>query len=215
MEAEKILDKDGKALHKLMNNAVYEKMMEKLRNRINVKLVSNMKHYLKWTSKPSHMSQKIFDNDLDLVAICKNKVTLTLSKPVYNGMCILELSKVLMYDIHHDYIKNKYGNSSRLLFTDTDSRMYEIKTEYCYKYFSHDKEIFDCSSNYSSKSKYYVNSDKLVVSKMKYETIGVAIEEFVGLKPKLYSYLVDDNSEHKKSKGRKQKCCSNNIKMFC
>ena len=94
IEAEKNGDKDGKALYKLMNNVVYGKTMENLRNRIDVKLVSNKKDYLKWTSKPSYMSHKIFDNDL--VAIRKNKVTLTRNKPAYTGMCILELSKVLM-----------------------------------------------------------------------------------------------------------------------
>ena len=73
------------------------------------------------------MSRKIFDNDL--VALRKNKVTLTLNKPAYIGMCTLELSKVLMYEFHYNYIKNKYGNNSRLLFTYTDSLMHEIKTE--------------------------------------------------------------------------------------
>ena len=87
------------------------------------------KNYLKWTSKPSHISHKIFENDL--VVICKNKVTLTLNKTEYIGMCILELSKVLLYEIH-DYIKNKYGSSSKLLFIDTDSLTYEIKTEDVY-----------------------------------------------------------------------------------
>ena len=74
-----------------MNNAVYGKTMENLRNRFDVKLVSNKKDYLKWTSKPSNMSQyvKIFHNDL--VTIRKNKVTLMLDKPAYIGMCILEL----------------------------------------------------------------------------------------------------------------------------
>ena len=110
--------------------------MENLRNRIDVELASNKRDYLKWTSKPSYMSHKIFDNDL--VAIRKNKVTLTLNKPAYIGMCILELSKVLMYEFHYDYIKNKYGNNSRLLLTDTDSLMYEIKTEDVYEYFSND-----------------------------------------------------------------------------
>ena len=105
-----------------------------------------------------------------------------------------------MYEFHYDYIKNKYGNNSRLLFTDTDSLMYEIKTEDVYEDFSNDKEMFDFS-NYSTKSKYYDNSNKLVVGKMKDETAGVAIEEFVGLKSKMYLYLVDDNSEHKKAKG--------------
>ena len=104
-----------------------------------------------------------------------------------------------MYEFHYDYIKNKYGNNSRLLFTDTDSLMYQIKTEDVYKVFSNNKELFDFS-NYSSKSKYHDNSNKLVVGKMKDETVGVAIEVFVGLKPKMYSYLVDDISEHEKVK---------------
>ena len=147
IEAEKNGDKDGKALYKLMNNAVYGKTMENLRNRIDVKLVSNKKDYLKWTSKPSYMSHKIFDNDL--VAIRKNKVTLTLNKPAYIGMCILELSKVLMYEFHYDYIKNKYGNNSRLLFTDTDSLMYEIKTKDVYEDFSNNTEMFDFSKHLS------------------------------------------------------------------
>ena len=69
------------------------------------------------------MSHEIFDNDL--VAILKCKVCV--------GMCILDFSKVLMYEFHYDYIKNKYGGNSRLLFTDTDSLMYEIKTEDVYK----------------------------------------------------------------------------------
>ena len=85
------------------------------------------------------MSQKIFDNDL--VVIRENKVTLTLNKPTYIGMCILLLSKVLMHEFHYDYIKNKYGNNSKLLFTDTDNLMSEIQTD-----FSNDKEMFDFSN---------------------------------------------------------------------
>ena len=82
--------------------------MENLRKRINVRLVSNKKDYQKQTSKPNYMSYKIFDNDL--VTICKNKVTLTLNRPAYVGMCILGLSKVLMYGLHFGFTKNKYGN---------------------------------------------------------------------------------------------------------
>ena len=67
--------------------------------------------------------RQIFDNDL--VAIRKNKVKLTLNKTAYIGMYILKLSKVLTYESHYYYIKNKYGNNSRLLFTGTDSLMYE------------------------------------------------------------------------------------------
>ena len=146
------------------------------------------------------MSHKIFDNDL--IAIRKNKVTLMLNKPAYIGLCILELSKVLMYEFHYDYIKNKYGNNSRLLFTDTGSLMYEIKTEDVYKDFSNVKEMFDFI-NYSTKSKYFDNSNKLMIRKMKDEAAGVAIEEFARLKLKTYSYLVDDNSDYKKAKETK------------
>ena len=124
-----------------MNNSVYGKTMENLRKRIDVNLVSNKKDYLKWTSKPIYMSHKKIDNDL--VAIRKNKVALTLNKREYIRICILELSKVLMCKFHYDYIKNKYGNNSRLLFTDTVSLMYEIKIEDVYENFSNDKEIFD------------------------------------------------------------------------
>ena len=110
-----------------MNNAICGKTMENLRNRIDVKLVKYEKDYLKCISKPSYMLHKMFDNNF--VAIHKNKFALKLDKPPYIGMCILELSKVLMYESYYDYIKNKYGNKSKLLFTDTDSLMYEIKTE--------------------------------------------------------------------------------------
>ena len=85
------------------------------------------------------MSHKICDNDL--VAIRKSKVTLTLNKPTYIGMCILKLTKVLMYESHYDYIKNKYGNNSRVMFTDTGNLLYEIKTEDIYKDFSNKKIV--------------------------------------------------------------------------
>ena len=101
--------------------------MENLRNRIDVKLVNSEKDYLKCTLKPSYMSHKILDKSL--VAIRKSKVALKLNKPAYIGMCSLELSKVLMYKFHFDYITNKYDNKSKLLFTGTDSLMYEIKAE--------------------------------------------------------------------------------------
>ena len=92
IEAENNDGKDGKTLYKLMNNAACGKTMENLRNKIDIKLVSNRKDYLKWTSKQNYMSHKIFDNDL--VEIRKSKVTLALNKPAYIGMCILELGKV-------------------------------------------------------------------------------------------------------------------------
>ena len=94
-----------------------------------------------------------------------------------------------MYKFHYDYIKNKYGNNSRLLFTDTDSLMYEMKTEDVYE----GKEMFDFS-NYSHKSKHYNDSNKLLVDKLKDQKRGVTIKEFARLKPKIYSFLVDNNN---------------------
>ena len=101
-----------------MNNAIYGKTIEDLRSRINVKIVNNEKDFLKRKSKPSYMSHKVLDNNL--VVIHKNKLALKLNKPAYIGMCNLKWSKVLMYEFHYDYIKNKYSNKSKLLFTDTD-----------------------------------------------------------------------------------------------
>ena len=89
------------------------------------------------------MSQKIFDNDL--VAIRKSIVTLKLNKPAYVVMCILDLSRLLMYEFHYDWIKDKYGNKSRLSFTDTDNLMYETKTEDVSEDIIKDKELLDFS----------------------------------------------------------------------
>ena len=97
-------------------------------------------------------------------------------------------------------MKNRYGNNSRLLYTDIDSIIYEIKTKDAYEHFSKGKQMFDFS-NYSAKSKCHDDSNKLVVDKMKNKTAAVTIKDFFGLKPKMYSFLVDNSSEHKKAKG--------------
>ena len=104
-DAEKNNDQVGKTLYKLMNDIVYGKTMENLRNTINLKIVKNKKGYLKCTSRLRYMSHKLFDNKL--VTIRKSKFVLKLKKPAYIGMWILELSKVLMYEFHCDYIKSK------------------------------------------------------------------------------------------------------------
>ena len=104
-------------MYKLSKNTIYEKKFENLSNIIDVKLVNNEKDYLKCTSKPSYVSHKIFDNNL--VAIRKSKLTLKLNKSEYIGMCILDLSKVLMSKFYYDHFKNKYDNKSKLLFIDT------------------------------------------------------------------------------------------------
>ena len=106
-----------------MNNSVFGKTMENLHKRVDVRLVTNEKKLDKLTSKPTYVSSKIFNKNL--MAVDKVKETLTLNRPAYVGMCIL--SKMLMYDFHYNYIKKKYNNRARLLFTDTDSLTYEIE----------------------------------------------------------------------------------------
>ena len=130
MEAEKNDDKDGKAFYKVMNKTVYGKTIKNFTNKVDVRMVNNKNDYFRWTSKSTYVTQEIFDNNL--VAIHKIKITLTLNKPAYVGMCILELSKVPMYEFRYGYTKNKYGNKSRLLLTGTGSFMYEIETENAY-----------------------------------------------------------------------------------
>ena len=83
-----------------MINSVYDKTMENLRKRINVRLVNNAKDYKKYVSKPSFVSSKIFSKDL--VAIHEIEPVLTLDKPIYVGFSVLDLSKILMYDFHYN-----------------------------------------------------------------------------------------------------------------
>ena len=114
-----------KPFSKLIVNSVYGKTMENLRKRISVKLVNNEKDYLKHATKPTLISQKIFDKNF--AAIHEIRPVLTLNKPIYVGFTVLELSKWLMYDFHYNFIK-KYLDAN-LLFADTDSLSYEIKSE--------------------------------------------------------------------------------------
>ena len=109
-----------------MNNSVYGKICENLRKRVDVRLVTDQNKLSKLASKPTYVKSKIFTEDL--VAFHKIKETLKLDRPDYVGMCILDLSKTLMYDFHYNYIKKRYNNKAKLLFTDTDSLCYEIET---------------------------------------------------------------------------------------
>ena len=122
---------------KLMINSVYGKTIENLQKRTNVRLVNNEKGFLKYTSRPTHITHKIFDKNY--AAIHKIKSVLTLSKPIYVGFTVLELSKWLMYDFHCNFIKKLFD--AALLFTDTDSLNYEIKSEDVYEEFFKQKQI--------------------------------------------------------------------------
>ena len=107
-----------------MNNSIFGKTMENIRNRVDIKLVNDKKQAEKLSVMPNFKHCNIFSENL--VSIHMKKTKLTFNKPVYLGMCILDLSKTIMYEFHYKYIKPKYGDKAKLLFTDTDSLMYEM-----------------------------------------------------------------------------------------
>ena len=170
---------------KLMNNGVFGKTMENIRKRSNVYLETDKDHFLRQTAKPTFVSCKIFNEDL--VAVHMKKQRLMLDKPSYVGMCILDLSKTLMYHFHYNYIKPKYGDRVILLYTDTDSFYYYIETDDVYEDFYSDRELFD-NSDYKKSSKFFFDNNKKVIGKFKDDAAGIPIIEFVGLKSKMYSY---------------------------
>ena len=201
-----------KDFFKLMNNSVFGKTMENIRNRVNVKLVDTGEQFKKLTAKPNYESRKIFNENL--VSVHMKKTSLTMNKPVYLGMSILDLSKTLMFDFHYKYIKPKYGNKAKLLFTDTDSFLYEIQTEDFYKDIAGDvKDRFD-TSDYPEghPSGIPTGINKKVLGKFKDEAAGKVIKEFVGLRAKLYSYKMDEGKENKRCKGIKKAVVEKSIR---
>ena len=193
-----------KDFFKLMNNSVFGKTMENIRNRVDIRLVNNEIKAKKLAAKPNYKHCNIFNENL--IAIHMKKTKLVFNKPVYLGMCILDLSKTLMYDFHYNYIKTKYGSKAKLLFTDTDSLAYEIQTEDFYKDISGDIASKFDTSNFPNNhpSGIEAGHNKKVVGMFKDESGGEIIEEFVGLRAKLYSYKMLEGKEEKKCKGIKK-----------
>ena len=134
------------------------------------------------------------------MAVHKIKEKLTLNRPAYVGMCILDLSKTLMYDFHYHFIKQKYGDRANLLFTDTDSLTCEIETDDVYADFWSDKDKFD-NSDYANESPFHDQSNKKVIGKFKDEAAGIPITEFIGLRSKMYSYIKDNEQSSRIVKG--------------
>ena len=162
-----------------MNNSVFGKTMENIRKRSNIKLVSDPQEMVKLASRPTYLSHKIFHENL--VAVNIKPVKIRLDKPSYVGMSILDLSKTLMYDFHYNYIKKKYSDGVQLLFADTDSLTYHIKTEDAYSDFFADRELFD-NSDYPENSKFCFKENKKVIGKFKDEAARGANQGFCWLK---------------------------------
>ena len=164
-------DEFSKDLYKLLNNCIYGKSIENIRKRINVKLVNDKKKYKKIVNKPNLVSQKIIDKNFVAVH-CSKKV----NKPIYVGFCILELSKLLMYQFHYGYVLKYF--KARLLFTDTDSLVYEIRGVNVYEQCFRDKHLFDFSG-YPKDSVYYDDTNKKTLGKIKDKVNGNKIDEFI------------------------------------
>ena len=200
-----------KDFFKLMNNSVFGKTIENIRKRQNIKLVDNRKTALKLSKKPNFERVTIFDKNL--IAAHMKKTEVYFNKPVYVGQAILDLSKTLMFDFHYNYIKDKYDTKSDLLFTDTDSLMYQIQTEDFYKDISNDVESKFDTSDYpqSHPSGIPTGLNKKVIGMFKDEVAGKQITHFIGLRPKLYSFKIEEGKNVKKCKGIKKSVVSKGI----
>ena len=139
-----------KDFYKLMNNSVSGKTMENIRRHRDIKLVNNKKEYLKTVTKPNFKSGTLLGDDL--MGCEMGKIKVVMNKPVYLGQAIIDLSKIIMYEFHYDYMLPKYGDKIKLCYMDTDSYVYDIKTEDFYKDIAKDVEVrFDTSAYTSNK----------------------------------------------------------------
>ena len=140
----------------------------------------------------------------DLLIIEMNKTRVKMNKPIYLGLSILDISKILMYEFWYDYMKPKYGDNVKLCYMDTDSFVMNIKTNDFYKDIANDVgKRFD-TSNYEVNRPLSTGKNKKVIGLMKDELGRKIITEFVTLRPKTYSYLIDGGKEDKKAKGAKK-----------
>ena len=195
-----------------MNNAVFGKTMENMRKRINVELVVSERILKKRVAQPSFKRAKRFNDNL--VGVHRKLITLKLCRPIYVGFSVLDLSKLLMYRFHYKHMKRIYDSEKlKLLFTDTDSLAYQITTNNVYADMLLDADMYDFSG-YPKDHLCYSVKNKKVIGKMKDEVNGFALHEFVGLRPKLYSFspsFVDTDGKEKTKKVAKgiKQCITN------
>ena len=195
-----------KDFYKLMNNSVYGKTMENVRNRINFRLISTEKESL----AVKNMKRFTIFNE-NLVGVHIQKTLVKLTKPIYLGMNILDDSKHLMYNFHYNFMLKKIKRENiDLLFTDTDSLCYTIRNQDIFQIMKENKELFDLS-NYPKDHELYDATNAKVIGKFKNESVK-QITEFIGLRSKLYSYAVDkDSHSHNRCKGVKRNVVENEL----
>ena len=191
-----------KDLFKLINNAVFGKTMENIRKHRDTKLVITDKKRNKLASEPNDHAMNNISEDLSIIEM--NRTRVKMNKPIYLGLSILDISKIIMYEFWYDYMKSKYNNDVKLCYMDTDSFIMNIKIEDFYKDFANDVEKRFDTSNYEVNRPVTTGKNKRVIGLMKDELGGKIVPEFVTLRPKTYSYLTDNGKEDKKLKERKK-----------
>ena len=183
------LEKD---LFKLMNHAIFGKSMENVLNRSNIKLINNdPEKLLKLARQPNFQNAYQISNKLCLVE--SKPIKTVFDKPIYPGACILETSKLHMYQFWYDHLKNKYNNKVELIYTDTDSFIIQVETNDIYIDMLENKNLYDFSE-YPKDHPNYDITNKKVLGKFKDEMKSLIITEFIGLKPKMYSFNYIDNN---------------------
>ena len=134
-----------KDFFKLMNNAVFGKTMENVRKHRDIKLVKTDCKRNKLVSEPNYHTMKLIEESLSIIEMKKVKVKM--NKSIYLGLSVLEISKIIIYEIWYDYMKRKYGDMVKLCYTDTESLVMTIKTKDVYKDIAQDvQERFDTSN---------------------------------------------------------------------
>ena len=192
-----------KDLFKLMNNLVFGKTMENIRKHRDIKLVATEKKRSKLVSEPNYHTINLISEDLSIIELKKTKVNM--NKPIYLGLSILEISKILMYVFWYDYMKPKYNNDVKLCYMDTDSFVMHIKTNDFYKDIASDVENrFDTSNYELNTSETSALARRPLPTGKNMKLGGKIMTEFVTLRPKTYSFLTDDGKEDKKAKGTKK-----------
>ena len=203
-----------KNFFKLMNNSVFGKTMENVRNHRDIKLVTSDKRRKRLVSEPNYHSHKKFSEHLMTIEMKKTKVKMT--KRRYLGMAILDISKSIMYEFRYDYIKSKYGDRAKLCYTDTDSFVIHIITEDFFEDITSDVERWFDTSNYDGNDKrpLPIGMNKRAPGLFKDELGEKIVAEVVALRPKIWAYLVDDGSEEKIAKGTKKCVIKRRFKSY-
>ena len=157
---------------------------------------------IKLVLEPNYRTINYISENLSIIEMRKTKVKM--NKPIYLGLSVLEISKILMYEFWYDYMKPKYGDNVKLCYMNTDSFIINIKIEDFYKDIANDVEKRFDTSNYEVDRPLSTGKNKKVIGLMKDELGRRSFTEFVTLRPKTYSYLTDNGKEDKKAKGTKK-----------